>query len=81
MKVLAPVVAAVDDEELRLAQVREAREHVDKLRVTHARLQRELEQLERNPRKNQLAIERFQLERDAVRLALRLASRKLIRSI
>lgn len=75
------VLAAVDDAERRLAEVREARFHVDQLRATHTRLQRELEQLQGNPRRNQVAIQRFELERDAVRVALRLASRKLIQSI
>lgn len=78
---LPAVVAAVDEAELRLAQLREARAHVIRLRTVHARLRLELEQLERNPRRNQVAIERFQLERDAVRVALRVATRQLIRSI
>jgi len=75
------VVAAVDESELRLAQVREARARVDQARTIHVRLQRELEQLELNPRRNQLAIDAFRAELDQARKVLRAASRQLIRSI
>ncbi len=60
---------------------REARAHIDRLRIQHLRLQRELERLQLNPRRNQLAIQCLTLERDAVRVALRIVSRELIKSI
>jgi len=62
-------------------QMRAVRREVDRLRATHLLLQVELKWLQLNPKRNQVAIERFEQERDRVRVELRAASRKLIRLV
>lgn len=81
MKSVFPIVAAVDEADRRLAQLREARKKVDAARVLHLRLQQELRRLEQSPKRNQLAIERFRIELAHARTALRDASRELIKSL
>ncbi len=73
------VLDQVDAEEKRRELVRAVRGRVDVARALCVRLQRELGALELNPRKNQLAIERFRLELERARLELREASRALVR--
>lgn len=73
------IAQRLQDEEERTELVRSARARVDQARELHARLTRELAALQVNPRKNQTAIERFRLELERARTALRERQRELIR--
>lgn len=77
----AAIVVQVDAEEARNAAVRDARARVDAARALHERLRREVDALQRNPKRNQLALERFGQELEQARSALRQANRELIRRL
>lgn len=59
--------------------VRDARARVDAARALHARLRREVDLLQLNPRRNQLALERFRTELERARCTLREATRGMLR--